>query len=371
MKTPLVSIIVPVYKAEKWLHRCVDSILAQTMEDFELLLIDDGSPDRSGEICDEYAAKDSRVRVFHKENGGVSSARNLGLDNAQGEWISFVDADDWVEVDYLAGLTENLDADFITGGMRDTQGNVCVTENRLYSNVDIREFIEQHNGGCFVRVVWGKLLRREIIEKNRIRFDEKIRFGEDTIFNKQVLLYSDTVRIVNFKGYIYYFDEDFFENGKGVFDKYSLKFEEVDYVASVLVDINRRLDARFGCCSHKEEGKLYFLQAIKFEDIEKHGLNEYYKLCKKFYPNLSLEEFYSDSLLSPIVKYIVNIKRLYKIRSLNNIENIFNSSEIFKELPWRVRFQHKDFYLWYFLIKCGWWNIFNFLMKMYFRIKKL
>ena len=84
MKNPLVSIIVPVYKAEQWLHRCIDSILAQTMPDFELLLINDGSPDKSGEICDEYAAKDSRIRVFHKENGGVSSARNLGLDNAKG-----------------------------------------------------------------------------------------------------------------------------------------------------------------------------------------------------------------------------------------------------------------------------------------------
>ncbi len=81
---PKISVIVPVYKAEKYLHRCVDSILAQTFTDFEVLLIDDGSPDRSGDICDEYAKKDSRVRVFHKENGGVSSARQYGIDNAQG-----------------------------------------------------------------------------------------------------------------------------------------------------------------------------------------------------------------------------------------------------------------------------------------------
>ena len=81
----MVSIIVPVYNTEKFLHRCIDSILAQTYTDFELLLIDDGSKDSSGAICDEYAAKDARVKVFHKENGGVSSARNLGLDNARGE----------------------------------------------------------------------------------------------------------------------------------------------------------------------------------------------------------------------------------------------------------------------------------------------
>ena len=96
---PKISVIVPVYNVEKYLHRCVDSILAQTFNDFELLLIDDGSKDKSGAICDEYAAKDSRVRVFHKENGGVSSARNLGLENAKGDWIIFIDSDDWIADD--------------------------------------------------------------------------------------------------------------------------------------------------------------------------------------------------------------------------------------------------------------------------------
>ena len=93
--TPKISVIVPVYNTEKYLHRCIDSILSQTFTDFELLLINDGSKDRSGAICDEYAAKDNRVRVFHKENGGVSSARNLGLDSAYGEYIIFLDSDDY------------------------------------------------------------------------------------------------------------------------------------------------------------------------------------------------------------------------------------------------------------------------------------
>ena len=95
-KTPTISVIAPVYNTEKYLPRCIDSILAQTFTDFELLLIDDGSKDNSGAVCDEYASKDERVRVFHKENGGVSSARNVGLDNAKGEWITFVDSDDWI-----------------------------------------------------------------------------------------------------------------------------------------------------------------------------------------------------------------------------------------------------------------------------------
>ena len=106
---PKISVIVPVYNTEQYLHRCIDSILAQTYTDFELLLIDDGSKDNSGKICNEYAAKDSRVRVFHKENGGVSSARNIGLDNAKGGWISFVDSDDWISTEYLENLFNAVD----------------------------------------------------------------------------------------------------------------------------------------------------------------------------------------------------------------------------------------------------------------------
>ena len=107
--TPTISVIVPVYNAEKYLHRCIDSVLAQTYTDFELLLIDDGSKDQSGEICDEYAQKDARVRVFHQENGGVSSARNLGLDNAKGEWVTFVDSDDWAKPYYIEHLVASID----------------------------------------------------------------------------------------------------------------------------------------------------------------------------------------------------------------------------------------------------------------------
>ena len=116
MNTPLVSVIVPVYKAEAYLHKCVDSLLAQTMTDFEVLLIDDGSPDRSGAICDEYAAKDSRIRVFHKENGGVASARQVGIENVRGEYTIHADPDDWVEPTMLEELyakAKEDDADMV------------------------------------------------------------------------------------------------------------------------------------------------------------------------------------------------------------------------------------------------------------------
>ena len=102
MNNPKISVIVPVYNAEQYLPHCIDSILAQTFTDFELLLIDDGSKDNSSKICDEYEEKDKRVKVFHKKNGGVSSARNLGLDKAHGEWICFCDSDDCLKSNYLS-----------------------------------------------------------------------------------------------------------------------------------------------------------------------------------------------------------------------------------------------------------------------------
>ena len=113
----MVSCIIPVYNTQKYLHRCIESVLAQTFTDWEMLLIDDGSTDASGSICDEYAVKDKRIRVFHKENGGISSARNVGLNYAQGEWIFFVDSDDSLPKTSLESLlSRSSDANIIAGG---------------------------------------------------------------------------------------------------------------------------------------------------------------------------------------------------------------------------------------------------------------
>lgn len=130
--TPKISCIVPVYNVEKYLRRCVDSILNQTFTDFELILVDDGSPDNSPAICYEYAVKDSRIKVIHKVNGGVSSARNVGLDVAKGEWICFVDSDDLIEADYMQKMYEaaiNNNSDFIMCGIQQIAGYETLKNN--------------------------------------------------------------------------------------------------------------------------------------------------------------------------------------------------------------------------------------------------
>ena len=124
-QSPCVSVIVPVYKVAAYLPRCVDSILAQTWRNLEIILVDDGSPDECGSICDVYAEKDPRIRVIHKENGGLSSARNAGLDTASGEYIGFVDSDDWIEPEMYArmlALMEKYDAKMVCAGRYDVDG---------------------------------------------------------------------------------------------------------------------------------------------------------------------------------------------------------------------------------------------------------
>lgn len=118
-KKPAVSVIVPVYKVEKYLRACIDSILAQTFTDFELILVDDGSPDNCGAICDEYRSRDERIIVIHKENGGVTAARRDGVDRSRGEWVMFVDSDDKLYEDALSSLlpfTKSIDVDLVEGG---------------------------------------------------------------------------------------------------------------------------------------------------------------------------------------------------------------------------------------------------------------
>ena len=171
MDTPKtnISVIVPIYNVEPFLRRCVDSLLRQTYTDFELILVDDGSPDNCGSICDEYAVSDPRVRVVHKPNGGLSDARNAGLAIAQGEYIAFVDSDDWVAKDYLERLMTALTdtgADICECDVFRTSGdeNISPIEQRAPSIFSTVNALEQLiYDGIFRQHVWNKLYRREVI----------------------------------------------------------------------------------------------------------------------------------------------------------------------------------------------------------------
>lgn len=180
-KTGLVTVIIPVYNVEKYLHRCVDSVINQTYRNLEIFLVDDGSTDSSALICDEYAKKDSRVKVLHKENGGVSSARNLGLKNATGEYLTFVDSDDYILLTCIEkmvrGMEEN-DVDMVAVNWKDQNG--AAGDNNGYCEENCCKIIGQDFEKTIRVMVWGYLYRRSWLEIQF--FDESIFYGEDALF---------------------------------------------------------------------------------------------------------------------------------------------------------------------------------------------
>jgi len=210
MNEALVSVIVPVYKAEKWLEACVKGLINQTYRNIEILLVDDGSPDNSGTMCDEYAKNDSRIKVVHKENGGVSSARNVGIENSNGEYLVFVDSDDIVGVRMIENLwlrMKETEADIVIAGRTEFYGD----NEKQYS--ELNEEYNQHD--FFVRFLedyakktrilaspWAKLYRKAIIEQEpKLRYVK--RDAEDKIFNVEYFLRCEKIAFCDDCSYKY------------------------------------------------------------------------------------------------------------------------------------------------------------------------
>lgn len=202
---PKISIIVPVYKVEQYIHKCIDSILQQTLTDIELILVNDGSPDNCGQICDEFARKDVRIKVIHKENGGLSSARNSGLDIAKGEYVGFVDSDDWIEPDMyklLYSLCEENNCEianissFIHYKERTIRngGHPLIIHNKTEAMKTMLE------GKLYDEVVWTKLVKRDLLKN--LRFKTGIVY-EDTAFTYQLIHKSNRICSIGIPMYHY------------------------------------------------------------------------------------------------------------------------------------------------------------------------
>ena len=214
---PAISIIVPVYQVEKLLERCVNSLMNQSLDDIEIILVDDGSPDKSGEICDRLKEQDSRIQVIHKKNGGLSSARNAGMEASHGKYIGFVDSDDDVEADmfeHMVAAAEAYNADFVmsdyirimrTGerfpvsaklkkGVYDKED----MRNNIYPSLIMGENLEYGP----VLSVWNCIYNQSFLQKNRVKFAEDIKWSEDNLFNAMVGYCAD--RFVYLKGKEFY-----------------------------------------------------------------------------------------------------------------------------------------------------------------------
>ena len=208
---PTVSIIVPVYNAENTIPRCIESILNQEYSDFELLLVNDGSTDGSGAVCDAYAARDARVRVIHKENTGVSDTRNTALDQARGTYLQFLDSDDWITPDATSSLVRAAESgqcdlvvsDFyrVVGERVSQKGDI--DDDGVMTREEYAAHMMENPADFYYGVLWNKLYRRSIVEAHHLRMDPEISWCEDFMFNLEYIRYAETFRALQVPIYYY------------------------------------------------------------------------------------------------------------------------------------------------------------------------
>ena len=197
----VVSVIVPVYNSERWLRQCLDSIINQTWKNLEIICVNDGSEDNSGRILDEYAAADERVKVIHQPNSGVSKARNVGLGLAAGDFISFVDSDDWLAVDFYEKMMKevNEQTEIVQGGVKFYGGDNRKVVSRSMTASEFTAII----GNMKKCYVCNKLWKRSFIIKNRLKFAEDVSYCEDVLFTVAAAFYAGQWKFTGYTGYFY------------------------------------------------------------------------------------------------------------------------------------------------------------------------
>lgn len=277
MHSPLISVIVPVYNAEHTLKDCVDSILSQSVKNFELILIDDGSKDHSLKICDEYAAQDNRIVVIHKQNGGVSSARNSGLEIAKGKWITFIDSDDSISDGYFENINDVCE-DILICGFKKKKGDYLYNgfnpKNCFYDS--LAAFLKAYISNSIVRSPWGKFYQKKLIGDMRFLTDMKI--GEDSQFVFRYLGKCATFCLLKDAEYIFNVDE------RSDDIKYAIS---VDYAEKSLAHL---LNAFKEMENTHHIGKASYIPYISY--FKKISKNEWRKKPSLWYRNKEINKLY-------------------------------------------------------------------------------
>lgn len=296
---PKVSIIVPIYNSEIHLSRCIDSILAQTYTDFELILINDGSTDKSGEISDYYATTDNRIIVIHKENGGTSSARNSGLEIAKGEYTIFVDSDDTISTDYLSSFTYRSDLEI--AGLETIGINkaiyVPISTDTLSSDTEIADWFIKDFDAMYLTTICCKMFRTNIIQESSLKFDTSLKRGEDTIFVYNYLSNCNSIKLISNVVYQYNFD------ATSIDEKYSLNAKEcVNHICFKISSI-KKIENRFN---------------VKLKELRKLTHSTYLHL---FYTHL--KSIYKEEKVSELKIFRDNSNKLQLWQALNIKDYIY------------------------------------------------
>jgi len=346
MKSSAISIIVPVYNVEKYLRRCLDSILLQTFTDWECILVDDGSNDNSGSICDEYAAKDFRFKVFHTSNGGPSKARNIGLQKARGYWISFIDSDDWIKDTFLQNLIEHsTGVDIVFTSCTVVYKDEMLVPQTLdgsYSGDDYYSAIAELIKKNMVGYTWMKLYKKDIIDKNQLRFDESITYMEDFLFTSQFLIKAHNLYSTQCHDYQYCLNENSISLGRQDADvtfKTSQKVIESFYSLSSKTSNKDLADCYLGYKSKVAANYLYacFLQSYSFRrclsNLKRNLISESDKAYLKkhhVYRNIYIDLFTSKHrfLSTIILKMLFLLKAI--VDKVKHKEN-FNPPKVWQQ----------------------------------------
>ena len=273
MKNPLISVIVPIYKVEDYLDECVQSIINQTYTNLEIILVDDESPDRCPEMCDEYARMDSRIKVIHKPNGGVSSARNIGIESSHGEWIYFLDSDDWIEpfcIEMLINKALEANVDLVDGNGTDMTGmclSAPITNNQSLLNAFYSNKLHTE--------AWNRLIKSSIIKKNKLQFIEG-HLCEDVLWGFSLASAANSLASIEQKTYNYRYRAGSIMS-KEQFGKRYRSYQTVIFEILRIAKQNGEIN------NPKFTEWINYRMAIFFNDIIIHGQHQqavkFYKKC--------------------------------------------------------------------------------------------
>lgn len=290
--SPKISIIVPVFNAESYLARSLDSVITQEYHDWECLLVDDGSTDSSGQICNDYADKDSRFRVFHKANGGVSSARNYALSKALGEWITFLDADDALDKDYLSPISDDVQEDLVIGSYkRSDNDRIDSLQDGIYADRELPVFFAKNLACLHLRTPWAKFFRKALI--GDLRFDESLRLGEDTLFCQCYYVKCESVKVDSSREYLY--------TTSDAIAKYNLDVDSVLHVFCSLASVYSGMGL---VCTSYNSFLYYFFKAFLEGSKDK---------LKKWYSCRQVRDFYMRYLANTFRKKCSYYKQWLKL----------------------------------------------------------
>ncbi len=323
----LISVIIPIYNAADDLRKCLDSITSQTYDKWECILINDGSSDESAKICETYAIADKRFRAFHQPNSGVSSARNRGLEESKGELIAFVDADDWLDNDYLETLVAYADSDLILYGYElEPYGyrTLVTRQTHTYTSSDIKQFATSE--AIFYGYPWGKLFHKSIISANGIKFPQ-IKVYEDLLFYTEYIKYCGSISCLSETGYHYVAPQK-----TDTFKKYPQSPQEVAYLITQMSNFVNYVARKFNCPPPTPPFDFY--RHLNLEGLDMSGIeSELLNVHKLLRDGSEVESFYKNPLTSPIASLLHEVRET-NIESLNEAERIVQMLTSEKYRPW-------------------------------------